>query len=353
MIKIFNVGQGDSFLLIPNDECSFDETPLLIDCGPRNAHIADRIEEERIKLLLTHSHKDHTGGVNMRLLAKTEEIFIPYYMPEVVKIYEQLIQYLPSNTRRLNFQRLEDFDLRLVSEGDQLCDHISILNPPRTPEQAFSLFESPMNIDDALDLLRQREIRLPFDEIIEYQSPIIPIIPDLEGDYDTIAREFLHRFYGTLAFRMLEQNLDLNKSIIQSHFELASNQASIVFIYEYSENNRILFTGDADISVFERLINTPVDISADILKVPHHGSRNNLNNRVLQGISPDIAIISHDNRRFGSSRDRHPHRETLEILNINNIKTYFTNDVIKGGETIYNETIGMVNIRRGQNLDFC
>jgi len=352
MIKVFNVGQGDSFLLIPNNECSFDETPLLIDCGPRNAYIADRIDAERIKLLITHSHKDHTGGINMRLLNKTEEIYIPFYMPEVVEIYKQLRQYLHSNIKRLNFHRLSDFNLKLVAEGDELCNHTYVFNPPRRPEQAFSQFESPMNIDDALDLLGQRGVDLPVEEIKEYQSPVPHEFPNI-GDYNTIARQFMHYFYGTLAFRMIDMNLNLNKSIIQSHFELTKNQASIVFTYTYSENNRILFTGDADISVFQRLLNNGEDISAEILKIPHHGSRNNLNINILNEIRPEVAIISHGNGQFGNSRDRHPHLETLEILNINNVKTYFTNDVIKGGEIIYNETIGMVNIRRGQNLEFC
>lgn len=50
--------------------------------------------------------------------------------------------------------------------------------------------------------------------------------------------------------------------------------------------------------------------SVDILKVPHHGSKNGLTRGMVEVARPEIAIISAGkNNRFG-----HPHQETLDLL---------------------------------------
>jgi hypothetical protein len=39
MVTVFNVGQGDSILLHPEEDCIFTEVPLLVDCGPKGANV--------------------------------------------------------------------------------------------------------------------------------------------------------------------------------------------------------------------------------------------------------------------------------------------------------------------------
>lgn len=90
-------------------------------------------------------------------------------------------------------------------------------------------------------------------------------------------------------------------------------------------------TGDADISVFYRLIKKYF-IKAHILKIPHHGSKESINYEVLKEISPKVAIISHNNRLFGKTKDSHPNIEVINTLKRLEIKAYYTNDVIKNGK---------------------
>ena len=47
MLTLFNVGQGDAFLIKPNCSCKFDgvDGPLLVDTGARNEKVADRISD--------------------------------------------------------------------------------------------------------------------------------------------------------------------------------------------------------------------------------------------------------------------------------------------------------------------
>ena len=49
-------------------------------------------------------------------------------------------------------------------------------------------------------------------------------------------------------------------------------------------------------------------------------------------INSEVAIISHDNGRFGKAKDSHPHQEILDMLMKNNINILITNDVIKDGK---------------------
>ena len=96
---------------------------------------------------------------------------------------------------------------------------------------------------------------------------------------------------------------------------------------------KMLLTGDASKNVFKRLINENKDIRATYLKMPHHGSKHNINEKILKHINPNVAIISHNNSRFGASKDTHPNIEVLEYMQKMDVKILLTNDIIKGGYT--------------------
>ena len=70
------------------------------------------------------------------------------------------------------------------------------------------------------------------------------------------------------------------------------------------------------------------------MKVPHHGSKNNLNLSLIRYIHPDYAVISHDNRIFGRAKDSHPNIEVMDWLNGENISILSTNDILKDGKVI-------------------
>jgi hypothetical protein len=187
----------------------------------------------------------------------------------------------------------------------------------------------------ALAILDERGIPLPREEIEHYRSPVLspnaePSGAEVPEGYGDAARRFVHLFFITLGRLSASSSATRIEYDAARLLELTSNQVSIILRYAL-QGNTFLFTGDADTFVFERLMSQKVSLSAGILKVPHHGSRENLSARVLNAISPDLAIISHDNGKFGRSKDTHPHHEVIDLLDLHGIESHYTNAVVKHG----------------------
>ena len=100
------------------------------------------------------------------------------------------------------------------------------------------------------------------------------------------------------------------------------NDYSIVNKLEYKDIS-LLFTGDAEKQSESELINSGTDLSADILKVCHHGSNTSSTDKFLDLVNPKYAVISSE---VGNSYG-HPHKEVLERLNKRNIKILRTDEM--------------------------
>ena len=72
---------------------------------------------------------------------------------------------------------------------------------------------------------------------------------------------------------------------------------------------RVLLPGDAEEAALDTLLRSGTDVRADVLKVPHHGSRTTPA-RFLTAVRPSVALVSagRDNL-FG-----HPHPEIVYTL---------------------------------------
>lgn len=83
-----------------------------------------------------------------------------------------------------------------------------------------------------------------------------------------------------------------------------------------------VFTGDAETESESDIVNNGIDISADVLKLGHHGSSTSSSIPFLEAVKPTYAIIScgKDNS-YG-----HPHKETVTKLNDYNIQTFRTDE---------------------------
>lgn len=94
------------------------------------------------------------------------------------------------------------------------------------------------------------------------------------------------------------------------------NNSSAVIKLSYKDNS-FLFTGDAEKKELETITD---DISADVLKVGHHGSNTSTTEEFLKAVNPTYAVIS-----VGKGNDYgHPHKETLKLLEKFNCEVYRT-----------------------------
>ncbi|MBF0786756.1 MULTISPECIES: DNA internalization-related competence protein ComEC/Rec2 [unclassified Streptococcus] len=98
------------------------------------------------------------------------------------------------------------------------------------------------------------------------------------------------------------------------------NDDSVVLYGEFLQT-RFLFTGDLEDSELELMKQYP-QLSVDVLKVGHHGSKGSSHPEFLAAISPRIALISVGK----NNRYKHPHQETLTRFQERQIQVFRTDE---------------------------
>ena len=89
----------------------------------------------------------------------------------------------------------------------------------------------------------------------------------------------------------------------------AVNDTSIIARLVFGEHS-FLFTGDISDSVERELVRSNADIDADILKIPHHGSKSSNSSVFLSAVTPELGII----QVGAKNRYGHPTKEALDRL---------------------------------------
>ena len=104
----------------------------------------------------------------------------------------------------------------------------------------------------------------------------------------------------------------------KDYYEDLNNYSPVIKI-EYGKTS-FLFTGDAQKEVEKEILANNEDISADILKVGHHGSSTSTTKDFLNKVNPSIGVIS-----LGKDNTyNHPNDGTIKRLNQNKVTIYRT-----------------------------
>lgn len=100
-----------------------------------------------------------------------------------------------------------------------------------------------------------------------------------------------------------------------------ANDYSVAILLEYGKN-RFLFTGDAEEASEAEMLTNGIDISADVYKVAHHGSRSASTQEFLNAVHPKYAVIScGEGNSYG-----HPHAEVLNRLRSMGVEVFRTDE---------------------------
>ena len=127
----------------------------------------------------------------------------------------------------------------------------------------------------------------------------------------------------TIAHPKTGESLDFGSSKIEfygpiTESESDRNNGSIVMKIIYGDTS-FLFTGDAEREEEQEILNAGYDLSATVLKVGHHGSKNSTTYPFLREIMPKYAVISVGDNNYG-----HPTEDTLSRLRDADVKVYRT-----------------------------
>lgn len=115
---------------------------------------------------------------------------------------------------------------------------------------------------------------------------------------------------GSLTFEVLSPAGDLGNSLNENSIVLRLVYGTITF----------LFMGDAEQGTEATMLASNLPVSADVLKVGHHGSRSSSSPEFLARVRPEIAVYS---AKTGNTYG-HPHPETLEALKAVGAEVYGT-----------------------------
>lgn len=111
---------------------------------------------------------------------------------------------------------------------------------------------------------------------------------------------------------------------VKNYFSPQDNDYSHLLLFQ-EDDFKAIFTGDASPKILNLIVKTnTIDFikNINLLKIPHHGSKNGLTKNFLSISNPKIAVISvGKNNTYG-----HPAKEVLEMLKAQKVKIKRTDE---------------------------
>lgn len=180
----------------------------------------------------------------------------------------------------------------------------------------FSHFHDD-HITGLIEVLKRYRVKRIIYVINEFTPPILKILLDLAQQQKIIMTPITTNAELNLAPNCLIDFLN------PGTLGVKDDQNNSLLVKFFCENKKYLFTGDNSAAVEKALLSSTWDLSADVLKISHHGSNTASIAAFLQKVNPQLAVISvgRDNN-FG-----HPSPIVLERLNKLNIKFKRTDEL--------------------------
>ncbi|MDD6409912.1 MAG: MBL fold metallo-hydrolase [Oscillibacter sp.] len=293
-LDFINVGYGDA-ILIRDTDAAFS---MLVDCGDitvgdgspesRRISAAEFLRREGVHaldlLVLTHLHRDHSGGLTELLRA--------------VRVKEFWCNYLPPHEywdTQVAVEKTFSAGSRCLLES--LNIYLSALKAMEAQNATIRLMEdSPMAVDLTTDL--HTEIYLEDRALFRRQEEIWQNV--LEGNPSDAELDELDHFINNTSIRM---RLNCGDTSVE-------------------------LPGDVYAACWEKHDLSP----CTIMKLPHHGHKDSITSRLLDMLAPQHAVISVSNTRT----DDCPSSAAIQALRARNCALYMTDAVKKDGICVPN-----------------
>ena len=281
---------GDSILIKLGDPV---DTSILIDGGTPNTYLYlhNELSDLYAKcpknyIFLTHCDDDHLGGL-LEFFKKDTSLF-----KYITKVF-------------YNYPR------ELEKEHPNIANHIQ--EPIIIENNSGNL--SPDNLKTFTDLLKKSGIKVASKVYTDYKFSEdnnfkITILSPRKETLDKF-NSWIEPQLGLLS-RTTDWNVPITKladyrdKIDQS----TTNASSISFIIEYNSKNYLFLADALATDIVESLIDSGYSeehkINASLVKVSHHGSKNNTTNQLLKLINSQRFVILTNGQKFN-----HPDKESL------------------------------------------
>lgn len=276
-VHFLKLGDADSIIIAYKKSVDSDLMLVLVDAG--NVSDSDKIKQEiwnnwqcqYVDLaILTHPDKDHKGGFFGLLQSKDFTIkefwlFFPW---------ERHVGALPPSEPAIETPTFED---------------------------CFKVYNHPT--DDTLNLLqllsnKKIPVKDAYQGIESANIPIKIVGPSLEfadrnarmmvSDFNEISDDSKFEAYVEKA----EMTDEEAKSVIDTEDDdtSATNMSSLILLF--NPERKFLLTGDASrASLMSILSEHTSSLSGAVLKIPHHGSKHNLNTEIIEKLAPQQSAI--------------------------------------------------------------
>lgn len=275
-VQILDVGDADAIIIKYREQTNFRWITAVIDAGnigdgEKVKNYIDIYNGKRVidYAFCTHPDKDHKGGF-FDLLEDTSVVIKKMYLMDpccCLKISDFpgiADKELARKIARLPFNHPDNPSKNLINIAKAKGNFFQASSDIRCPELPLYIL-GPTN-----DFCRVATLGMiqNFTEITE------------DSDYYSYKEQD----------DLLEEEA---KSVIdEDDDDSYSNMLSLVLLFVPGED-KFLLTGDANCSSLEEVISrNRGNLENCILKVPHHGSKHNLNTKIIDMLKPQSAVIS-------------------------------------------------------------
>ena len=339
MIRTFQSGCGDCIFLILEDEKSDESFHIMIDCGIFTPEIKAFLEIDlglRIDMLIvTHYDDDHVAGIIKMLLEfgsleigkiifncfqnydENATVKIPAEDKQLLDQYAANIHLAsnPNNTKisatqaallslllKSNDKWFHVWERNILAEGDSIkigndskWGQFQVLSPSK---EAWDSLKNYF-VNEYVKLLHARPPQTAFENQDSYWEMLLRIAALKPQIRERIP---ISSYIISKPFLQKKASVDPNETDIT-----IPNKASLALVWE-CKGKKILLSGDTIASQLYEAIKKHYEgnhIMFEAIKIPHHGSKNNMSNSLSLLVDSDHYFLT------GGKKNEGPNLETM------------------------------------------